>query len=69
MQLTSQIKDYNTIKQKFSCKKSSQLSLQTCQSFYKIPLVLTPLTSKRKDCIFYFVENFPSEIDNSWMIV
>ena len=33
MQLTSQIKDYNTIKQKFSCKKSSQLSLQTCQKF------------------------------------
>ena len=33
MQLTSQIKDYNKIKQKFSCKKSSQLSLQTCQKF------------------------------------
>ena len=46
MQLTSQIKDYNTIKQKFSCKKSSQLSLQHVKSSYKIPLVLTPLTFK-----------------------
>ena len=58
MQLTSQIKDYNTIKQKFSCKKSSQLSLQTCQSFYKIPLVLTPLTTKQRDSIFCFVDDF-----------
>ena len=69
MQLTSQIKDYNTIKQKFSCKKSSQLSLQTCQKFLQDSAGFDAFNIREKKRIFYFVENFPSDIDNSWMIV
>ena len=55
MQLTSQVKDYNTIKQKFSCKKSSQLSLQTCQKFLQDSAGFDAFNSQAKDCIFYFV--------------
>ena len=70
MQLTSQVKDYNTIKQKFSCKKSSQLSLQTCQKFLQDSAGFDAFNSQAKDCMFYFfVDDLLSEIDNSWMIV